>query len=150
MRPSAASPVTAVTMTNEVMSVPELVMNALLPLITQASPSTTAVVRVAPASEPPPDSVSPNAPSSSPAHRLGSHRSFSSAEPNRYNGIAPSDTAASSVIATDESTRASSSIARYRANESPPIPPCSTGKGSPNSPIAPMPRTMSYGKAPRS
>ena len=47
--PSAVRPVTAVTVTRPVMSVPELVMNALVPLITHSSPSSsTAVVRVPP------------------------------------------------------------------------------------------------------
>ena len=39
-----------------------LVMKVFWPLITQASPSRTAVVRVAPASEPAPGSVRPKAP----------------------------------------------------------------------------------------
>ena len=65
------------------MSVPELVMNAFVPLITHSSPSSRAVVRVAPASEPPPGSVRPNAPSVSPAHSSGSHSRFCSSVPNR-------------------------------------------------------------------
>ena len=68
LRPSAVSPVTAVTVTNVVMSVPELVMNDLVPLMTHSSPSSRAVVSVPPASEPAPGSVSPNAPSASPEH----------------------------------------------------------------------------------
>jgi hypothetical protein len=115
LRPSGFSPVTAVTVTNDVMSVPEFVMKALEPLMTQTSPSRTAVVRVAPASDPPPGSVRPNAPSARPASRSGSQRSFCSGVPNRWSGIAPRPTPASSVIATDESTRASSSIARQSA-----------------------------------
>ena len=103
---------TAVTVTSSVMSVPELVMNALVPSITHSPSSSRAVVRVAPASEPPPGSVSPNAPSAWPLHSRGSHSRFCSSVPNRKTGIAPSDTPASSVIATDESTRASSSMAR--------------------------------------
>ena len=77
------SPVSAVTVTRAVMSVPELVMNALDPLITQFSPSRVAVVRVAPASEPPPGSVRPNAPSFSPDVRAGSHCCFCASVPNR-------------------------------------------------------------------
>ena len=57
---------TAVTVTSLVMSVPELVMNCLLPLMTQWPSSSFAVVLVAPASVPPPASVSPNAPSALP------------------------------------------------------------------------------------
>ena len=109
------SPVSAVTVTSAVMSVPELVMNAFDPLITHSPPSRRAVVRVAPASEPPPGSVRPNAPSFSPAARAGSHRCFCASVPNRQIGMAPSETPASSVIATEESTRASSSRARHRA-----------------------------------
>ena len=118
LRPSSSTPVTAVTVTSPVMSVPELVMNALVPLMTHSeSPSSDsrAVVRVAPASDPPPGSVSPKAPSTSPLHSLGSHCAFCSSVPKRKIGIAPSDTPASSVIATDESTRASSSSTRQSA-----------------------------------
>ncbi len=82
--PSAFLPVTAVTVTRPVMSVPELVMKHLLPLITQSPPSSrTAVVLVAPASEPPSGSVSPKAPSSSPLHSLGSQVRFCSSVPKR-------------------------------------------------------------------
>ena len=113
--PSSPRSVTAVTVTSEVMSVPELVMNALVPLITHSPPSSFAVVRVAPASEPPPASVRPNPPSVRPAARSGSQRCFCSSEPNRSSGMIPSDTPASSVIATDWSTRPSSSSATHRA-----------------------------------
>ena len=103
---------TAVTVTRRVSSVPALVMNALVPSITHSPSSRRAVVLVAPASEPPPGSVSPKAPRASPEHSRGSHSRFCSSVPKRYTGIAPSETPASSVIATDESARASSSMAR--------------------------------------
>ena len=66
--PSSVVPVTAVTVTRPVMSVPELVMNALVPLMTHSLPSSEsrAVVVVPPASDPAPGSVSPNAPISEP------------------------------------------------------------------------------------
>ena len=117
LRPSSSTPVTAVTVTRPVMSVPELVMKALVPLMTHSEPSSDsrAVVRVAPASEPPPGSVSPKAPSTWPLHSLGSHCAFCSSVPKRKIGMAPSDTPASRVIATDESTRASSSSTRQSA-----------------------------------
>ena len=51
---------------SEVMSVPELVMNALLPLMVQDPSASTALVLVAPASVPPPGSVRPKAPSARP------------------------------------------------------------------------------------
>ncbi len=44
---SFTPPVTAVTVTSEVMSVPELVMNCLPPLMIHESPSSRAVVAVA-------------------------------------------------------------------------------------------------------
>lgn len=76
-------PVTAVTVTSDVMSVPELVMNCLLPLITHSPSSSRAVVRVAPASEPAPGSVSPKPASARPAVKSGSHLRFCSSLPNR-------------------------------------------------------------------
>jgi hypothetical protein len=65
------------------MSVPALVMNALDPSMTHSSPSSRAVVRVAPASVPPPGSVRPNAPMTSPVLIRGSHSRFCSSEPKR-------------------------------------------------------------------
>ena len=112
---ASSRPVTAVTVTWEVMRVPELVMNAFDPLISQSPPSCVAVVRVAPASEPPPASVRPNPPSAFPSASAGSHRCFCSSEPKRAIGMIPSDTPASSVIATDWSTRPSSSSATHSA-----------------------------------
>lgn len=114
--PSSRRPVIAATATTPVMSVPELVMNAFEPLITHSPPSRTAVVRMPPGtSEPPPGSVRPNAPRISPVAIFGSQRSFWASVPNRRMGISPSETAASRVIATDESTLASSSRARHSA-----------------------------------
>jgi hypothetical protein len=77
------SPVTAVTVTNLVIGVPELVMNCFEPLMTHSSPSSTAVVRVAPASEPASDSVRPNPPSARPATRSGRYSAFCSSVPCR-------------------------------------------------------------------
>ena len=81
--PSLDSPVTAVMQTTPEISVPALVMNCLAPSITHSPSSRRARVRVLPASEPASGSVSPNAPSSSPEHRRGSHSRFCSSEPNR-------------------------------------------------------------------
>ena len=114
--PRSGRPVMARTVIADVIDVPELVMKALLPLITQVSPSREAVVRMPPAiSDPPPGSVRPKAASRSPRHRSGNHRSRCSSVPYRKIGIAPSATAASSVIATDESTLPSSCSARQKA-----------------------------------
>ena len=73
--PSGLVPVTAVTVTSTVMSVPELVMKAFVPLITHSlvRSSRTARVAVPPASEPNPGSVRPKAANDSPAVSLGSH-----------------------------------------------------------------------------
>ena len=108
---------TAVTVTSPVTSVPELVMKALVPLMIHSLPSSEsrAVVVVPPASDPAPGSVRPNAPIIAPDVSRGSHSCFCSSVPNRKIGIAPSDTPASRVMATDESTRASSSRAMQRA-----------------------------------
>ena len=80
-RPSARSPVRAVTVTSEVMSEPELVMNCFEPLTTHSPPSSTALVFVAPASEPAPGSVSPKPAILSPATSSGSHVFFCSSVP---------------------------------------------------------------------
>ena len=73
--PDAGPPVRAVTVTSEVMSVPEFVMKAFAPLTTHSAlaSSSTAVVRVPPASLPASGSVSPKPPSDRPAHRSGNH-----------------------------------------------------------------------------
>ena len=74
LAPVRVSPVTAATATTAVMSVPELVMNALLPLMTHSSVGSSSTARVCapPASEPKPGSVSPNAASASPVTSRGS------------------------------------------------------------------------------
>ena len=74
-------PVRAVTVTSAVIAVPELVMNAFSPLITHVPSTSSALVRVAPASDPASGSVRPNAPSASPAHRRGSHSCFCASDP---------------------------------------------------------------------
>ena len=78
----------ASAVTSEVIEVPELVMNALVPSITHCVPSwpssRRAVVRMPPGmSDPPPGSVRPKAASRSPAHRSGSHLRRWSSVPNR-------------------------------------------------------------------
>lgn len=109
------SPVTAVTVTNFVMSVPEFVMNCFEPLMTHSPFSSRAVVRVAPASEPASGSVRPKPASARPARRSGSSSAFWASVPKRKMGIAPRLTPASRVIAIDWSTRAIASIARHSA-----------------------------------
>ena len=75
--------VRAVTVTTLVIGVPELVMKAFDPLITQSpvASSSLARVRVAPASLPPSGSVRPKAARAWPAHRSGNHRARCSSLP---------------------------------------------------------------------
>ncbi len=80
-RPLSSVPVRAVTVTTEVMSVPEFVMNAFAPSTTHSPPSSTALVRVAPASDPASGSVRPKPASARPATRSGRKRSFCSSLP---------------------------------------------------------------------
>jgi hypothetical protein len=86
------------------------VMNCLVPLITQQSPSRTAVERMAPASLPAEASVSPHAASCSPRASGVRYRRFCSSVPNIAMCAAPSPLCAATVSETDGSTRASSSM----------------------------------------
>ena len=107
----SSSPVRAVIVTHDVMSVPAFVMNIFAPLTIHSPSRSSAVVRVLPASEPAPGSVRPKAASLRPEARSGSHSRFCSSLPKRKIGIVPSEVCAATVIATDESIRVSSSIA---------------------------------------
>ena len=69
--------------TTAVSAMPPFVMKFLEPFSTQWSPSRTAAVRVPPASDPEPGSVSPQQPSFSPRASGGSQRFFCSALPKR-------------------------------------------------------------------
>ena len=61
-------------------------------------------------------------------------------------GATPSPTPASRVIASDESTRATSSMAMQSVVKSAPDPPYSAGNGRPNRPSSPIDRTTSSGE----
>ena len=137
------SPVRAVIVTQAEMSVPALVMNIFAPSITHCPSRSSAVVRVAPASDPAPGSVSPNAASFLPEARSGSHSCFCSSVPNRKIGIVPSEVCAATVIATDESIRVSSSTAIAYESVSPPPPPYSSGIGMPIRPSSDISATSS-------
>ena len=106
----SSSPVRAVIVTQPVISVPAFVMNILEPSITHSPSSARAVVRVAPASEPASGSVRPKAASRSPEASRGSHSPRCASSPKSRIGIVPSEVCAATVIANDESTRASSSM----------------------------------------
>ena len=75
------SPVRAVIVTQAVISVPAFVMNIFEPLIIQEPSRSSAVVWVAPASDPAPGSVRPKAASLLPLARSGSHSSRCSSVP---------------------------------------------------------------------
>ncbi len=145
-RPSGRSPVRAVTVTTLVIAVPEFVMNDLAPSTTQLSPSSTALVRVAPASDPASGSVRPKAASARPATRSGSQRSFWSGVPKVRIGLIPRPTPADRVMPIDWSTRPSSSMATQRLVKSASAPPNSSGTTRPNSPRSPIFGTSSTGK----
>ena len=81
------------------------------PLTIHCPSRSSAVVRLAAASEPAPASVSPKAASLLPEARSGSHCRFCSSVPNIRIGIVPSEACAAIVIASEESTRVSSSTA---------------------------------------
>ena len=88
------------------------VMNVLVPLSTQSSPSRVAVVRVPAASLPALGSVSAHAPSFSPFASGVSHRAFCASVPNMEMCAGPRPLWAATDSATDGSTRASSSRQR--------------------------------------
>ena len=135
-------------MTTEVSSEPELVMNCFAPLTTHSPSTSSALVRVAPASEPAPGSVRPKPAIARPATRSGSHCCFCSSVPKVRIGLMPRPTAASRVMPIDWSTRPTSSMATHSEVKSPssPIPPNSSGAVSPISPRSPIRRTTSVGK----
>ena len=130
--------------------VPAFVMNAFAPSIRHPSPTSVAVVAASAASVPPPGSVSANDAIVSPAASAGSQRSFCASDPNREIMAPPSPTAADSVIATDWSTRPSSSSAMHVITLPASAPPYAAGNGRPNSPRSAIARTSSSGKACRS
>ena len=134
------------TVTSEVISEPELVMNCLLPLTIHSPSRSSALVLVAPASEPAPGSVRPKPASLLPSTRSGSQVFFCSSVPKVRIGLIPSPTAASRVMPIDWSTRPISSMATQRLVKSPSAPPYSSGAVSPNRPSEPIFCTTSTGK----
>ena len=89
-----------------------VVMNCFVPEMRQPSPSGTAVVRSAPASEPEPASVSANAPIFSPCARGGTNRSRCSSVPNARIGSVQALVCTATVTPTPASARDSSSSTR--------------------------------------
>src|SRR5579859_3821617 len=132
--PFAMVPVTAVIVTPPDMRVPEFVINALEPFITQLPSQYSAVVWVAPASEPAFGSVRPNDQRRSPAANCGTKVFFWSSLPNIKNGIVPREVWAAIVIPTEASPRPISSTATAYERVSEPAPPYSSGTGNPINP----------------
>ena len=133
-----AGSVAAATMLNVEIAEPEFVMKAFEPSTIHSPPSNRPVVCTSAASEPAPGSVSPNPPNASPRASGASHRSFCSSVPNRFSRFPARPSAADSVMATDWSTRPSSSSARHTVIASASDPPTAAGNGSPNSPRSPI------------
>ena len=89
-----------------------LVMNCFVPEMRQPSPSATAAVRSAPASDPDPDSVSANAPIFSPWASGGTNRSRCSSVPKARIGSVQALVCTATVTPTPASARESSSSTR--------------------------------------
>ena len=123
LRPSWPVPVTAATVVTPEMSVPALVMKDFVPFMVHSWSSVRAAVVIALGSDPASGSVMANAASILPEANEGIHSARCSSVPKSQTGLVPSEVCAATVMATDESTRASSSIARAYASVSPPAPP---------------------------
>ena len=85
----SSSPVSAVIVTQAVMSVPAFVMNIFEPLTIHSPSRSSARVRVAPASEPALASVSPKAASFAPDASCGSHSCFCASRPEQVDRHRP-------------------------------------------------------------
>ncbi len=141
------SPVRAVTVTRDVMSVPEFVMNDFAPSMTHSSPSSTARVFVAPASEPASGSVRPNAASFATGDEVGQPlllllvravgEDRIDAEPD-----AGLERDADRLVDPAEFLDGHAQRREVRA----PAPPYSSGTTRPNRPSSPIARTTSTGK----
>jgi len=98
------------------------VIQFFVPLMTHSSPSRTAVVRSAPASEPASGSDRQNAGDHSPLAHRGSSRSFISSEPNIWIGSVPSSWIIR-ISALDAQACAISSTATWSISVPVPVPP---------------------------
>ncbi len=125
---SAPGSVTANTVTRS--ATDPWLMKRFVPVITYSSPSATARVRMAAASEPASASVRAKAMSLRPVARSGNQRARCSSSPASRRGSAPSSWTArmSPVVAQ---ARLSCSIARQTVRRSAPTPPWDSGNGRP-------------------
>ena len=136
--------VTAITIATSAF-LPE-VINCLAPFKTYSSPSRTARVRIAPASEPTCGSVKQNAPSHSPLAMRFKNCSFCQSLPKRSIGPHPTELVTEIMVETEPSPAAISSSATAAARVSKPAPPHSVGTVIPNNPNSPNLRKASAGK----
>ena len=113
------------------------VIHCLAPLSLQPSPSGTALVRSAPASDPEPGSVSANAPSTRPVASSGTNRRRCSSVPNERIGSVAALVCTATVTPTPASARDSSSSTRMYETKSAPAPPSSSGTHTPSRPSSP-------------
>ena len=117
--------------------------------MTHSSPSLTAVVFMPAGSEPASGSDSANAGDHSPVAHLGRKRSFSSSQPNSWIGSVPSSWTIR-ISAHDASTLAISSTAMFSISVPVPVPPYSTGNGSPRMSCSASSLRTSHGYSARS
>ena len=143
-------PVRAVTATTEVIAEPELVMNCLVPSSTHSPSTSSALVRVAPASEPAPGSVSPKPARVRPATRSGSHCCFCSSVPKVRIGLMPrpdaglegdADRLVDPAELLDRQAEAGEAVLAGQ-----PAPPYSSGRSQTEEPRSPIFWTRSTGK----
>ena len=129
------------------MSVPAFVMKIFEPFTTHSPSRSSARVRVAPASEPAPGSVRPNAASSRPEARSGSHSRFCSSRAEEEDRHRPERRVRGDRDRDGRVDRASAPRSRSRRRACRrPRRRTPRGSGMPMSPSSASPATMSYGK----
>ena len=126
---------------------PALVIQFFTPLSFQPPSTRSAVVRIAPGSDPASGSDNPNAAIHSPLANRGSTRPRNSSPPASLTGSAPRSCTAS-IRDEDAHTHAISSIAMHSVSAPVPVPPCSTSNGSPNRSCEANSSWMSMGYSP--
>ncbi len=122
-----------------------LVIQFLVPLITQPSPSRTAVVFCAAASLPASGSLSAKQPSSLPDASGTSHSCFCASVAKRTSGSQTSELLTLMITPVDAHAREISSIASTYEMWSNPAPPYASGTAMPRKPSSPMRLTSSAG-----
>ena len=142
----APGSVRALTIRQGLSAAPEV--NILLPSITKLSPSASARVRIAAASDPASASVCENANIISPAQTRGKIASFCSERPKRRSASTPQPSARLRNDAIASEARPNSSSNTVTSAAPPPAPPYRAGTGRPMKPAAAMPGSSSIGARP--